>query len=655
MDIQYGDLRQLTWLWLIPLCAAATVYALAAARSARNRFATPNLIGRLLPPLSIGRLCGTTLLACAALAAMALALVDIRWGKEWQEVPQQGIELMFVLDVSRSMLAEDTSPNRLTRAKQQISDTIDELAGDRVGLVVFAGEAIQKIPLTSHYDDFKQTLQQVDPDSVKRGGSRLGDAIRVASDGFLTKTNDHKAMVIVTDGEDQESDPLGAAETAHADHGVRIFTIGLGDMDQGARIPVKQNEQRTYLQHEGQQVWSKLNGQILRQIAEQTDGAYIPAGTKRVSMSDVYHGYIADVPQQQFETARINRYRARFQWFLLPALVVILAEITWSTARSRSRRDFRSTNLDVEADGSQVLTRSATVVIPLLCAVLGESVIAADLRADARQYNQAVELYRAGKVADAEPLFESVAASLDSELAAKARFNGGNCHYRAALEALDQAPAEAIRRLDEAIRDYRSALELNAEDDDARINIELAARLRERLRQQLQQQQQQEQQQQSDQQQQPEQRPSDQQQPGEQAQQPQQTPGQSDPSERSDSSAQTDQTDQTDHTEQSPKPPASDPAQPSPESERQGQASPAESADEPTETPEGELETAGPIDPQDSDQDPPKSLPDGAVEGQMTPEEARKMLQAIRDREMLRQLIRQRAERSRRIPVEKDW
>ena len=173
------------------------------------------------------------------MALMVLALVDVRWGKVWRDVPQKGIEVMFVLDVSRSMLADDAAPNRLERAKQQIKDTVDEMAGDRVGLIVFAGDVKQQIPLTTHYDDFKQALDEVGPHNVRRGGSRLGDAIEAASHAFLTKSNAHKAMVIFTDGEDQESEPVAAARKAHAETGVRIFTVGLGDMEKGSRIPLE--------------------------------------------------------------------------------------------------------------------------------------------------------------------------------------------------------------------------------------------------------------------------------------------------------------------------------------------------------------------------------------------------------------------------------
>jgi uncharacterized protein YegL len=360
MDVQFGNLNQLYWLWLVGLCLVAAAFAAVARRRARTRFATANLLRSVLPLRgSVGRTLATVL-ALGSLALMVMSLIDIRWGKVWREVPQKGIEVMFVLDVSRSMLADDAAPNRLERAKQQIKDTIDEMAGDRVGLIVFAGEAKQQIPLTTHYDDFKQSLDEVGPQNVRRGGSRLGDAIDVAANSFLTKSNAHKAMMIFTDGEDQESKPIEAAKRAREATGVRIFTVGLGDVAQGSRIPVSEDH-RQYLTHDGQQVWSKQNGDILRQIASTTDGAYIPAGTKQVNMPDVYHSYISRVEQTNFETARVNQYEARFQWFLLPALILLLLEVaitTWPTRQRVGSSNSRSiTRRKVKSDSRSTQTK----------------------------------------------------------------------------------------------------------------------------------------------------------------------------------------------------------------------------------------------------------------------------------------------------------
>ncbi len=144
--------------------------------------------------------------------------------------------------------------------------------------------------------------------------------------------------MIFTDGEDQESNPVDVAKKLYADRGIRIFTVGLGDMDQGARIPETESRRGGFLQYQGQQVWSKMNGQVLEQIATQTNAAYIPAGTRRVNMAEVYHGYVANVEQTEFETAKINAYVARYQWFALPALALLMLEVFLST---------RATNVNV--------------------------------------------------------------------------------------------------------------------------------------------------------------------------------------------------------------------------------------------------------------------------------------------------------------------
>jgi Ca-activated chloride channel family protein len=339
MDLQIGNASNLMLLWIVVAVLVALIMAGIVRRRALARFATSNLLARLIPSDSRRGYWPRAALGIVCLLALVLALVDVRWGKTWREVPQKGIEVMFVLDVSRSMLAEDIAPNRLERAKQQIKDMVDEMAGDRVGLVVFSGDVRQQVPLTSHYEDFKQTLDEVGPHNVNRGGSRLGDAIRAAGDAFLDKTGDHKAIVVFTDGEDHESRPVDAAKQLREEKGIRIFTVGLGDMQHGSRIPIRlASGGRSYLQHNGQQVWSKMNGDILKEVAMTTDGAYIPAGTKQVDMAGVYRDYVTSVEQTDFETAKINSYIPRYQWLVGIALAAIFLETFLVFGRRMNRK-----------------------------------------------------------------------------------------------------------------------------------------------------------------------------------------------------------------------------------------------------------------------------------------------------------------------------
>ncbi len=342
MDIQIGNSQAVFYFAFCLLTVLLSVLSTMARKRAAATFATVAPRKASLHASSSSRQALSSLLITASIALMAAALMDIRWGKATREVPQRGIEVIFALDVSRSMLAEDTTPNRLARAKQQIKDMVDEMAGDRVGLVVFAGDAKQAVPLTSHYDDFKRVLDSVGPHSIPRGGSRLGEALRKASDGFIGKTNGHRTIVLFTDGEDQESQPVELARELHAENGTRIFTVGLGDLVQGSRIPDPDSNSGEFVEHQGQTVWSKLNGQVLSSIATETDAAYIPAGTKRVDMADVYHGYVANIRQTEFETATIDAYVPRFQWFAGPALICLLFNAWITTTANPIRLDEKS-------------------------------------------------------------------------------------------------------------------------------------------------------------------------------------------------------------------------------------------------------------------------------------------------------------------------
>ena len=290
-EMQIGQPWQMHWFWAIFACLAVAIYAMLQRQTALKHFAKPYPLAKKLVGSRFADDLLASLLVMMAMAMLVIALVDVRWGKVWRDVPQKGIEVIFVLDVSRSMLADDVSPTRLQRAKQQISDVVDEMRGDRVGLVLFSGEVRQKIPLTNHYEDFRQRLRNVGPEDIARGGSRLGDAIRVASGAFLNKTPDHKAIVIFTDGEDMDSDPVVAARLAKSEHGIRIFCVGLGDSETGALVPARTKGR--YVRHQGVEVRSKLNEAMLQEISDASGGNYIPAGTKQVDMAQVYHGYVS--------------------------------------------------------------------------------------------------------------------------------------------------------------------------------------------------------------------------------------------------------------------------------------------------------------------------------------------------------------------------
>lgn len=709
-DIQWGNPEALAWLIVVVGIALVIGYAGITRRIAWRRFLGTGLANRSANPSRWNRPVRSFLLL-AALVSMVGALSDLRWGKAWEEVPQRGIEAVFVLDVSRSMLAEDVSPNRLGRAKQQIKDMVDEMPGDRVGLVVFAGETRQTLPLTRHVEDFKQTLDSVGIHSVRRGGSRLGDAIRVASDAFLDKTTDHKAMVILTDGEDQESDPVSEAKRAYEEQGIRIFTIGLGDMDEGSRIPnvdpeLPRRQSGRYVKHKGQTVISKMNGAILKEVATQSDGAYIPAGTKRVDMSDVVHGYISNVDKTDLQTATINTYIPRFHWFLIPAILMLVLDVLlrgWPDKQSVGEDDVPVRSIE------PLHKNVAKVALVLLAGTLnwGGVIHAQDDwrsrvgtitpvdRTGREQFNEGVEHFESRELEAAEQIFADAASSLDTALALRARYNLGNCQYLRALAGMQVEPAAAKEALDAAIANYRSAIQVARSMDDAaksnedsvgdvvrraRTNLELALRLKQEMERQEESQSAQSEDESSKDEAKPSEDNSSENQQDQNGEE-QSASGDQNESESASDGAESQENDSQESSageQQENQQQNGDDGNES-ESAESEQAS-AQSGDDPNQMPEEDSTQDESTDGETSADDSNGAAPEGQLQSQsegtdesefqegeknamtqqlmqqsMTREEALKMLQAVRDRDMLRRFGREQRERSRQIPVERDW
>ncbi len=335
-ELKFNNLEALHWLWLVVVALVIMVIGLHVQRRRLQRFASAALIGRLVPGMSVVRRYVRLVLVAAAMLLLTFSLLDPRWGKTEEEVQQQGIDILIVLDVSRSMLAEDAKPNRLERAKQYIQDLIEELGGDRVGLITAAGSGALACPLTVDYGALRLSLEQVGPQQAARGGSLLGDALRVAGSSFTDQIKDYKAVILFSDGEDHGSYPLEAARKLFEEQGIRVFTVGLGDEEEGARIPIGESGQR-YLMYEGQEVWSRLDSRALREMALAAGGAYIPAGTANLDMGSIYRERIAPASKRQFGTTRIQRYHARYQWFATFALVLLLIDSLMSDRRRHSR------------------------------------------------------------------------------------------------------------------------------------------------------------------------------------------------------------------------------------------------------------------------------------------------------------------------------
>jgi Ca-activated chloride channel homolog len=313
-------------LWLLPALLALYIYAFARKRQALAEFLDVVLTPRLVPTLSRVRQWCKALCLIGAVGCLVLALMQPQWGQEWQEVQRQGRDLMIVLDVSRSMLAEDVVPNRLARAKNDIKDLVQVLqkeGGHRLGLVAFAGQASLQCPLTLDYGFFLQQLNQVGPHTVTRGGTLLGDAIRKALSAFGPLANNYRDIILITDGEDHDSFPLEAAKAAAAEQ-VSLYTIGVGDALSGTRVPVPGTTgQRTYVQYQGHEVLSRMQSDLLLEMARLTGGAYVPAGTRAIELDRIYTEKIAPKARRQTAMTKRERFIHRYQWFVLAGVILL--------------------------------------------------------------------------------------------------------------------------------------------------------------------------------------------------------------------------------------------------------------------------------------------------------------------------------------------
>jgi Ca-activated chloride channel family protein len=330
-----GNVNMLLLLWLLPAVILLFVYAAWRRGRATRLFIDTGLLDKISMSVNpAGRRAKSALLV-VALAFLIFSLARPAWNPKPKTVQRRGRDIVFVLDVSRSMIAEDLVPNRLGKAKFAIMDMIDRLEGDRVALVVFAGTAVLKCPLTLDYGFFKLMLDDVGTASVSRGGTMIGDAVRKALDeAFDDQEKKYKDMILITDGEDHDSFPIEAAEEAGR-RGVRIIAIGLGDEDQGKRIPVTdENGRKTFLTYKGQEVWSRLDAETLRKMANKTPGGrYLNVATGTIDLGEVYAKLIAGEEKREIESQTINLYEEKFQIFLAIAVLLLAAEMLLSERR----------------------------------------------------------------------------------------------------------------------------------------------------------------------------------------------------------------------------------------------------------------------------------------------------------------------------------
>ncbi len=313
------------YLWLLTALPALVLLFAAAARNRRRRlarFGCEETLRELTPDVSTGRIVLKFILFCAAFALVVCAAARPQFGSKLREEKSQGIEMMLVVDVSNSMLAEDFEPNRLERTKYAIDKLFDGIRQDRVGLVVFAGEPKVQLPITSDYRMAKAFARRIDPSLVAVQGTAVGKALEQALLSFSGDTEEahSRVVVLITDGENHEDDAVAVARRA-AEMGVRIYTIGIGTPE-GAPIRIGGD-----LIHDerGEIVVSKLNEEMLSQIADLTGGAYVRASKLSLGLDEIVKS-IDEMERTELSTVRFEEYDEQYPYLLAAALVLLLIE-----------------------------------------------------------------------------------------------------------------------------------------------------------------------------------------------------------------------------------------------------------------------------------------------------------------------------------------
>ena len=322
------------FLWLLLLVPLILIgYALLrrARRKRMRRFGDEALVRALMPSWSASKGWWRTVLFCLGFACFSVGLARPLLGAKLVERETKGAEIMICLDVSNSMLAQDYSPDRLSRAKLAISRIVDRLQGDRIGLIIFAGSSFVQLPITTDYVSVKMFLGSINPQSVPIQGTAIGDAIRTAAKSFSLQSEKSRAIIVITDGENHEDDAVDAARQV-AETGIRIYTIGVGSV-QGQPIPMDGDLLKD---KDGNIVVSRLDEETLKRIASVGNGAYVRAGGEEFGLNPILDE-IRKLEDERFNSLVFEEYDEQYMYFFAAALFFFVLEALIGERRPRRR------------------------------------------------------------------------------------------------------------------------------------------------------------------------------------------------------------------------------------------------------------------------------------------------------------------------------
>lgn len=497
--IRFAHPHFLYALALVPLLAMLYLWSRRIRKKSLQRFGNPVLMQQL-SPASAKRKAGLKfMLLLLSLTLLIIALANPQIGTRLETVKREGVDLVFALDISNSMKAEDFRPNRLENAKRQISLLLQRLQNDRVGIVIFAGNAFLQLPLTTDYSAAQLFLSSIDTDFISVQGTAIGSAIRLGMKSFVRGEKKHRVILVISDGEDFEEDAIPAAREAAAD-GIVLHAIGMGS-PQGVPIPIYQNGVQTGFKKDddGNVVITRLNETLLQQIADAGKGRYLRAANRQDELETLFKD-IEGMEKKQLAARVYTEFEDRFQYPLGAAVALLLLEFFVSERRTRRLDRWKSLLPGAEA---------AMLVVLLSAAAYADSerslVRQGNRLYDSKQYTDAEVNYR--KALEKNKKLREGEFNLGDALYKQGRFEEAEKQFRLSAESAPDAASRAqsyhnlgnallkSKKLEDSIESYKQALKLNP-DQDTRYNLEYARRL---LQQQKQQQQQQNQQQNKDQ------------------------------------------------------------------------------------------------------------------------------------------------------------
>lgn len=490
----------------------------ASQRAALSKFAAARLLPKLTISISPQRRWLKRGLVMAGVLLVFIALARPQMGFEMRETHRRGLELVFAIDTSKSMLAQDVKPDRLTRAKLGVTDLVARLQGDGVGLIAFAGNAFLQCPVTLDYDAFRESLNALDTSTIPVGGTNIAAAIHEAEAVFEERNPAEKILVLLTDGEDLDGEGITAAEAA-AKKGVKIFTVGVGNST-GELVPIPSANGGTEFARDdkGQLVKSHLDETTLKKIAEASGGMYQPLGSQVEGLNAIYDKGLVNFSRGDLSSRQAKVPLERFQWPLLAGLLCLVADwVVGNRRRAAVAAPEPPPSAPVRKKLPSPPSRSTATVASLSAALAFLSAFTQpqaraatpqdaeqayrkgdyskahqDYAATAAQqpakpelqFNSGSAAYKAGDYSQAASGFQESLKTAPVAVQQDAYYNLGNTQYRLGQQTEKEKPEDTIKTWEEAVKSYDAALQITPTDSAAKHNRDLVKRKIERLKKQ---------------------------------------------------------------------------------------------------------------------------------------------------------------------------